>query len=203
MSPRSPRDEDGSETVPVPETGAFAAQTPEPEPTGLASIMVEGHDADHPEIAEPAPWLRRFVGGAEAVTILAILAVFLIQVVQIGGRASGIHVPPWTYEFSRLLLLWMVAIGAFVSYYNGTSLSVPGRWRPRTIGYELAALLVSGVLVVAGIKFLGVQGWEVAASSLLGVPAAVGYLAILVFAGGVSLVAILRIVGLIIRKVRS
>lgn len=199
----TPRDREEPEIVPVPATGAFAAQPRVPEPTGLASILVDGHDDDHPEIAEPAPWLRRFVVSTEGVAIAGILAVFLIQVVQIAGRASGIPIPPWTYELARLVLLWMVCLGAFVSYYNGTSLSVPGRWRPRTIGNEAAALLVSGVLFVAGLKFLGIQGWEVAASSLLSIPAAVGYLAILAFAGGVALVAAARIIGLVVRKVQS
>lgn len=172
-------------------------------PQEVPSILVPDDDPERPEIPEPAPKLRRPVAVFEFATVLALIALLFIQIAQIGGRSFGIHVPPWTYELSRLLLVWMVCVGAFVSYYHGTSLSVPGRWRPRTISYEAAALLVSGVLLWAGLRFLDVQGWDVAASSLLGVPAAVGYLSVLVFAAGIAVVATTRIVGLIIRKARA
>ncbi|ALJ22100.1 TRAP transporter small permease [Microbacterium sp. No. 7] len=185
---------------------AFAPSTnlvplPGEERTEVVSLLTDTA-ADAEAIPEPAPQLRRAVAAFETLTILAILGIFLIQMVQVGGRAISVHVPPWSYELTRLLLVWMVCVGAFVSYYQGTSLSVPGRWRPRTVSYEAAALLTSGALLWAALRFLGVQGWAVAASSLLGLPAAVGYLSVVVFAGGVAVVAVVRIAGIILRKVR-
>ena len=41
------------------------------------------------------------------------------------------------------------------------------------------------------------------AASLLGVPTAVGYVSVLVFAGGIAVVSTTRIVGLIVRRARA
>src|SRR5688500_1083761 len=83
---------------------------PGEERSEVASLLVEDGDETHPAIAEPASGLHRIVLGFEVPVIAAVLAIFLVQVIQVAGRAAGIHIPSWTYEFSRLLLVWMVCI---------------------------------------------------------------------------------------------
>lgn len=97
-------------------------------------------------------WLRRL---GNAVMLLLALAVCA----QVAARYAFGYSPVWSEELSRLLLVWVVMIGAAVSVRHGTHIRVdvllaalPARVRRAWFLFVDAMILVLfAVLVVAGI----------------------------------------------------
>jgi TRAP-type C4-dicarboxylate transport system permease small subunit len=134
----------------------------------------------------PARLGLELVAAALLVMLLALL--LLAMALRLLGRAE-----PWLFEFTRVLFVFLVALGAVVAYARGQNLRVPGTWVEGSVSYEAVHFALAAFVAILAARYLHTQGFAKDATSLLGLPEAAPYLPVLLFAGGVAVVYFQRL----------
>ena len=144
--------------------------------------------------APPKPFLKRLAEGLMVMALAGkVIAVFVNVVLRYVFHTSIVSYE----EISRLLFVWLVAIGAIVAAFEGAHLGfdlVTSRVSP---GVRKAMFWVSQLLIAMCMCFLLWGSWEQVIaglnsfSTVLGYPLALGAAATLVLAVGM-LVVVLR-----------
>lgn len=121
--------------------------------------------------------------------VVSITAMFATVLLQIGGRHFLRSAPPWTEELGRLLIVWLVAIGAgFALRHHGYRGAVealadllPAKGR-RLLNLAFMAIIAAflGVLTYQSVNVIG-RNMNVHAPAL-GLPMSYFYLGVLVMA---------------------
>ena len=148
-------------------------------------------------VAQAKPlWLRV----AELVMVVALVGMVIAVFVNVVLRyAFGTSIVSYE-EISRLLFVWLVAIGTIVAAFEGKHLGfdmVTSRLkgRVRTLLFWVSQLLVGGcmVLLLMGSWEQVLAGWS-SYSTVLGYPLALGAAATLVLSLGLLVVVVLDLV---------
>lgn len=143
--------------------------------------------------AAPKPLLQR---AAEAVMVTALAGMVIAVFVNVVLR-YGFHTSLVSYEeISRLLFVWLVAIGAIVAAFEGSHLGfdlVTARAGPamrRALFWLTQLLVVLCMLLLLWGSWAQVQAGLASFSTVLGYPLALGAAATLVLAVGLLVVAV-------------
>ena len=148
---------------------------------------------DRKEAQGRKPWLKRL---AEGLMVLALAGMVIAVFVNVVLRYV-FHTSIVSYEeISRLLFVWLVAIGAIVAAFEGSHLGfdmVTSRVGPSTrkVLFWISQLLIAACmgLLLWGSWEQVVAGWS-SYSTVLGYPLALGAAATLVLAIGMLVVVV-------------
>ncbi len=108
----------------------------------------------HHTAAGPRSWLIRLVEGGTAALLLAEVLIIALQVVSRYVLNSSI---PWTEEFARVLLIWLMLCGGVVALHRGEHTRITAL--VRLLRPDRRAALEVGIKLVL-IGFLGVLGYQ-------------------------------------------
>lgn len=99
---------------------------------------------------------RAYVAAVETFCFAGIAAILLVGVLQVFARYVLHSSLFWSEEFMRYLMLWIVALGAGISYTRGQFLGMRMVVEKLPQGLRRAADLLSAILILI---FLGVIIW--------------------------------------------
>ncbi len=153
--------------------------------------MTEAQAPGAPRVAAAPPASKPLL----AVEVLCALLLAFLLLLLLGGavlRHQG-YTAPAVYEFVRVLFVYLVALSAVIAYAHRTNLCVPGWWREDTVSYQAAMSVLSLGLTGLTVQMLLKQGFRPDASSLLGVPEGISHIPIGLFAIGLSLISLKRL----------
>ncbi len=125
---------------------------------------------------------------AAALLFMLLVLLLLAMALRLLGRAE-----PWLFEFTRVLFVFLVSLGAIVAYARGQNLRVPGTWIEGSVSYEALHFALAAFVTILTARYLQTQGFATDATSLLGLPEVAPYLPVMLFAGGVTVVYFQRL----------
>ena len=128
----------------------------------------------------------------EVVCALLLACLLLLLLGSAVLRHQG-YTAPAVYEFVRVLFVYLVGLSAIIAYARRTNLCVPGWWREDSVSYQAALSILACGLTGLTVQMLLKQGFRPDASSLLGVPEGISHIPIGLFAFGLSLISLKRL----------
>jgi TRAP-type C4-dicarboxylate transport system permease small subunit len=145
----------------------------------------------------PPPSKARFV--LELVCALLLTVLFLLLLGSSLLRNHG-YTAPAVYEFIRVTFVYVVGVSAIVAFARRANLCVPGWWKEDSVSYQMAMLVLSGILAFLTGQMLIKQGFSTDAASLLGLPEGTSYIPIGLFAIGLVILSASRLLAAIRRR---
>lgn len=153
--------------------------------------------------------LKRVESGIDAViqrvsfaTLAAMIVIITLQIVfRVAFRALT-----WSEEVARYLLVWTTFLGATIAYRHGRHIAVSfvvealpplGRLIARVIAH-LSAIAFFLVVIVYGLQYMSIQGFQVSAS--LRVPMPIIYSVIPISCAIMLFYAVIDLVDLFLRE---
>lgn len=153
--------------------------------------------------------LKRVESGIDAViqrvsfvTLAAMIVVITLQILfRVAFRALT-----WSEEVARYLLVWTTFLGATIAYRHGRHIAVSfavdalppvGRKTAKVIAH-LSAIAFFLVVIVYGLQYMSVQGFQVSAS--LRVPMPIIYSVIPISCGIMLLYAVIDVIDLFVQE---
>jgi TRAP-type C4-dicarboxylate transport system permease small subunit len=111
-------------------------------------------------IAVLKDWRRKFFSGVEAVVFVLVLVLLVLIALQVFTRYIMHAALPWTEEVARMMLVWMVILGAAIAmerkeHYAITVLS--DRFRGATLLWVLVITNLLGVVFLAALAYHGAE----------------------------------------------
>lgn len=150
------------------------------------------------EFSEPARVEPKGIAGALTVAVetiagalLAMLGALLLTSTVLRYAGSG---DPRLFELTRVVFVFLIGISAIAAYARFENIVVPGVWKPEGVVYQLACTVLSGAVAWLAFRYVAFIGWDRDPMSLLRLPEAMGYVPVVVFAVGLFVISLARLI---------